>query len=111
VGANTCRDLIARDFLDANGKEVFVQPGLWADDHHSFCYRSFNLAREIRGHKYTNQFAPLPAGLPGGDFASIQKLAAEISASTTTRNNGQASDAMARAIPNRYGGCPYAPKR
>jgi hypothetical protein len=69
IDAATCAALAAKDFRDEAGNEVSVPVGDLADPHHSFCFRAWNLARELRVHRYTvTGTVPTP---PGGAWADL----------------------------------------
>lgn len=51
-GFSRCSALFQADWKDANGQEVVVPVGDFVDDHHSNCYRAFNISREVEAHDY-----------------------------------------------------------
>lgn len=60
-----CAALRERGFKDDAGQVVSVPVGNLSDPHHSFCFRVFNMQRELEAHKY--QLAterPRPPGEP-----------------------------------------------
>lgn len=72
-----CSVLRDKQFKDDTGAEVSVPVGDLSDPHHSFCFRTFNMERELRAHKY-NPVGNRP--VPPGDAWSriVTRLAAEL---------------------------------
>jgi hypothetical protein len=55
----SCRGLWSRGFKDENNNWLAVRLlSDWDDSHHSYCYRAFNMTREIFFHNYQSQ-API----------------------------------------------------
>ena len=63
-----CAQLRDRGFKDENGKWVTVPVGDLSDSHHSWCFRAFNMQREIEAHKYKLGDRPTP---PGEEFSKL----------------------------------------
>ena len=49
---SACIHLAKNNWLDADGKPVFVPVGNFTDNHHSSCFRAFNVSREIAAHSF-----------------------------------------------------------
>ncbi len=60
-GADTCKRLRDAGWTGADGKPIYVPVGNFANPHHSLCYRTFNLDREIRAHRYVVSVPPVSA--------------------------------------------------
>lgn len=68
-----CSMLRDRAWKDDDGKLVSVPVGDLGDAHHSFCFRTFNMARELEAHRYKVSAERLrPPGDPWG--AVLQRV-------------------------------------
>jgi hypothetical protein len=65
-----CRQLEAAGWKDASGAAAQIPLGTVADIHHSFCFRAWNLTRELAAHKYAFDPSkhPMP---PGGAWKAL----------------------------------------
>lgn len=52
-GYNTCKSLYDADWKDDKGMYARVPVGDFEDDHHSMCFRAYNISREVEAHAYT----------------------------------------------------------
>jgi Zn-dependent protease with chaperone function len=64
-----CSVLRDRGFKDENGAIVSVPVGNLSDPHHSFCFRVFNMTRELTAHAY--KIADKRPKPPGDTFAKL----------------------------------------
>lgn len=55
-----CQWLSEHGWRDENGADIMVPVADWKDEHHSACFRAFNISREITAHHYDNAALPLP---------------------------------------------------
>lgn len=70
MSAAQCKDLVARKFRSASG-EVHVPFGKLEDPHHAWCYRLFNLQREMSAHAYTVASPSFPDAMPAWNDVQI----------------------------------------
>lgn len=50
LGSKECRAAMESGWRDEDGRSIQVPVGSWDDEHHSPCYRIFQVDREIRAH-------------------------------------------------------------
>jgi hypothetical protein len=76
VPVDQCAAMRAKDFRDDKGALISVPVGNISDPHHNFCFRVFNLTRELDEHHYTVGQPPAP---PPGDWSQLfDALASEV---------------------------------
>lgn len=72
-----CRDLQAARWKDPNGRPALVPVGLWSDPHHSYCFRAFNIHREVEAHQIKVSNVNIGTA-PGGPLGDLIKYAADL---------------------------------
>jgi len=73
IAFDECQKLFHDDWK-RDGQPVFIPLGAITDPHHGFCYRLFNLSREIRAHAYEPRGRGPAATVP---WATVQTRAKE----------------------------------
>jgi hypothetical protein len=71
----TCKMLRENNWKVADDQLIYIHMGATYSDHHSTCYRAFNVAQEIVSHQYV--LGRLPLLPPGPDFSTLQRRLSE----------------------------------
>lgn len=80
-GFNKCKQLYELDF-SANGSDADVPVGDFIDDHHSICYRAFNIVSESAAHVYKSGKSSVK-----NSFATYQQVRDEVASFFKTEGN------------------------
>jgi len=111
VGIEECDRLYQHGWRESDGSYRYIAIGDYNDPHHSFCYRAFNLDRDIRAHGFRVAAGVRPPTPQGGTWAEIQTLASRASAEfgdDPARPTDQRPAGITRFWKNQ---CPMAPAK
>ena len=118
VGVEECERLYRSGWRAEDGSYKYIALGDYSDPHHSFCYRAFNLDRDIRAHGFAVAPGVTPPRMDDGlSWTQIQSMAAAASSADLSPAAGSGrgvSDASgaSRSVISRFvkNNCPLAPR-
>lgn len=104
IGQKECEELWNSDWRTEDGDYRYIPIGNYTENHHSLCYRMFNLEREINAHEYRplgKEPQPGPAS-----WAQLQDVADGLSNPPSHEGEGVTIPAF---VKESLLDCPYAP--
>jgi hypothetical protein len=109
VGVEECERLYRSGWRAEDGSYKYIALGDYSDPHHSFCYRAFNLDRDIRAHGFAVPRGVTPPQMDDGyTWAEIQAMSASASSSDMSPAGGSSGRGLiSRFVHNN---CPLAPR-
>lgn len=81
VSAVECEKLYKNKWRDAKGNYAMIAVADWQDEHHSYCFRAFNIDREISVHKLLESESQRKTEKPAPTWPEILKSLSQKTAS------------------------------